>query len=122
MKIIKTILIWLSGFVCGILLLFFLQSSHNSAIEINIENKTNSTIEDITLIEPKFKNSNSFGELKEGDFIKYQLFSTGEITYKVIARLDSIKTLSTEVYSEPGYKDYFRILDDTIIHNPNFGY
>ena len=91
-------------------------------IEITVINNSSSVIKELRIVEPRFKNSKDFKNIKPDDVINYSLVAKGEMTYKISVNFDSTKTLETEVYSEPGYKDNFIVMNDTIIYKTNLRY
>lgn len=118
MKFLKSILIWVFGFICGSLLIFFIIDSKNSFAEISFKNNSNFLIKSISIQEDKYNNTYFIEHLKPNQQKKIFLFTNGEIGYQIVVELENGDTLSTGGYAETGYKDLYIIKNDSLIYNP----
>jgi len=116
MKIIKSILFWTLGFVCGIIAMMLIRNSYPSLVEVTIKNESSFIVNRITVHDGKFKNIYLIENLKPENYKKIFLYAGGEIGYQIIAEVDNGKLLKMGGYSCSGDKDLFIVVNDSIIN------
>ena len=122
MKIFKSILIWVFGFICGVIVIYIFSDSKSSTAVIAFKNNSDFIINRIIVSEDKYANNYFIENLKQNDHQKVYLFTRGEIGYKIDVELENGKKFSTGGYAETGYRDLYIIKNDSIIFKPFSSY
>jgi hypothetical protein len=115
-KILKTTLKISLGFFLGIIFLLLWRSNHPPLVEVSIENKSDVRLKNILINDDELQNNYFVENLNPGDSRTITMYCSGEIGYTIKAEFDNGDELSANIYSETGYRDYFEIMEDTIIH------
>ena len=120
MKIFKSFILLLAGFIGGTILMIIYNSKNPSLVEVTIENKSQFEIEKAIIQDDEVNNNYIIENLTKNSSKKIFLYARGEIGYKLTVVLNNGDSLLTGGYAETGYKDLYVVKNDSIIYKPRF--
>ena len=119
MKILKFIILWFLGLLCGIILMILYRNSNPPLAKVTIKNESSSILSKVVITEDRHNTNYLIENIEPNSSKKAFLYIAGEGGYNLVVRFDDTKELiDGSYYTESGYSDLFIVTNDSIIYKP----